>query len=181
MRAVAGISGVDGIPITSSAAPTPDLELVKIARSGNHPAFEELVRRYSERAYRAAYRVVCDPHQAEEIVQEGLIKAYRGLRKFEGRASFYTWLYRIVVNLALDLPPALAVDEVGGHGWWSLEGVSLCALCALCALSLLRRGPRAFVGEIFAADEEDDHDHDGSHDHEHDHDDHCCPHCQSNT
>ena len=75
------------------------------------------------------------------------------------------------VNLALDLPPALAVDEVGGHGWWSLEGVSLCALCALCALSLLRRGPRAFVGEIFAADEEDDHDHD----------DHCCPHGQSNT
>ena len=85
------------------------------------------------------------------------------------------------VNLALDLPPALAVDEVGGHGWWSLEGVSLCALCALCALSLLRRGPRAFVGEIFAADEEDDHDHDGSHDHDHDHDDHCCPHGQSNT
>ena len=81
------------------------------------------------------------------------------------------------VNLALDLPPALAVDEVGGHGWWSLEGVSLCALCALCALSLLRRGPRAFVGEIFAADEEDDHD--SSHDH--DHDDHCCPHGQSNT
>lgn len=102
MRAVAGISGVDGIPITSREAPTPDLELVKIARSGNHPAFEELVRRYSERAYRAAYRVVCDPHQAEEIVQEGLIKAYRGLRKFEGRSSFYTWLYRIVVNLALD-------------------------------------------------------------------------------
>ena len=83
------------------------------------------------------------------------------------------------VNLALYLPPALAVDEVGGHGWWSLEGVSLCALCALCALSLLRRGPRAFVGEIFAADEEDDHDHDGRHDQ--DHNDHCCPHGQSNT
>ena len=81
------------------------------------------------------------------------------------------------VNLALDLPPALAVDEVGGHGWWSLEGVSLCALCALCALSLLRRGPRAFVGEIVAADGEDDHD--SSHDH--DHDDHCCPHGQSDT
>jgi RNA polymerase sigma-70 factor (ECF subfamily) len=46
--------------------------------------------------------VVRDPETAQDVVQEALIKAYRGIRKFESRAAFYTWLYRIVVNLALD-------------------------------------------------------------------------------
>jgi RNA polymerase sigma-70 factor (ECF subfamily) len=99
LRAVATLTDV---PIPQAEAETPDLELVRLAREGDHRAFEALVRRYSERAYRAAFRVVRDPHQAEDIVQEALIKAYRGLRKFESRSSFYTWLYRIVVNLALD-------------------------------------------------------------------------------
>jgi RNA polymerase sigma-70 factor (ECF subfamily) len=90
------------IPAVQEQSETPDAELVREARKGSHAAFETLVRRYSERAYRAAYRVVRDPHQSEEIVQEALIKAYKGLRRFESRSSFYTWLYRIVVNLALD-------------------------------------------------------------------------------
>jgi len=79
-----------------------DVALVRLAREGDHDAFAVLVRRYSERAFRAAYRVIRDPHEAEEIVQEGLIKAYRALDSFESRSSFYTWLYRIIVNLALD-------------------------------------------------------------------------------
>lgn len=79
-----------------------DRELVQEAQRGSHAAFEELVRRYSERAFRAAYRVVRDPEVARDVVQEALIKAYRGLRNFELRSAFYTWLYRIVVNLALD-------------------------------------------------------------------------------
>lgn len=72
------------------------------AQQGSHAAFEELVRRYSERAFRAAYRVVRDADAAQDVLQEALIKAYRGLRGFELRSAFYTWLYRIVVNLALD-------------------------------------------------------------------------------
>ncbi|MCE2391534.1 MAG: sigma-70 family RNA polymerase sigma factor [Proteobacteria bacterium] len=80
----------------------PDPVLVREAQKGSHRAFEELIRRYSERAYRAAYRVVRDPQAAEDVLQEALIKAYRSLRKFENRSSFYTWLYRITVNLALD-------------------------------------------------------------------------------
>ena len=79
-----------------------DRELVKEARDGSHAAFEALVRRYSDRAFRAAYRVVRDETEAEDVLQEALIKAYRALRNFESRSSFYTWLYRIVVNLALD-------------------------------------------------------------------------------
>jgi RNA polymerase sigma-70 factor (ECF subfamily) len=79
-----------------------DPELVRDARSGDRQAFEALVRRYSERAFRAAFQVLREASQSEEVVQEAFIKAYRGLRGFESRSSFYTWLYRIVVNLALD-------------------------------------------------------------------------------
>ncbi len=88
----------------SARAPTrpSDPQLVEEARQGSHAAFEQLVRRYSERAFRAAYRVVRNTDTAEEVLQEAFLKAYRGLRRFECRSGFYTWLYRIVVNLALD-------------------------------------------------------------------------------
>jgi len=93
-------------PVPELAAPAagqrPDAELIREAQKGNHRAFEELVRRYSERAYRAAFRVVRDAQIAEDVLQEALLKAYRSLRSFESRSSFYTWLYRITVNLALD-------------------------------------------------------------------------------
>ncbi len=80
----------------------PESELIEEAKQGSHAAFEILVRRYHERAYRVAYRVVRDPELAEDVLQEALLKAYRGIRQFELRSAFYTWLYRIVVNLALD-------------------------------------------------------------------------------
>jgi RNA polymerase sigma-70 factor (ECF subfamily) len=79
-----------------------DRELVREAQDGSHEAFEALVRKYSERAFRVAYRVVRNEELAADVLQEAFIKAYRGLRSFENRSAFYTWLYRIVVNLALD-------------------------------------------------------------------------------
>ncbi len=88
--------------VLSEPRDSSDVDLVRQAKRGSHSAFEALVRRYSERAFRVAYRVVRDPDVAEEVLQEALIKAYRGLPRFEFRSSFYTWLYRIVVNLALD-------------------------------------------------------------------------------
>ncbi len=100
MEAVGTLAHLPGV--ASRSEERPDRELVKEAQRGDHAAFEALVRRYSERAYRAAYRVVRDSDMAEEVLQEALIKAYRGLERFELRSSFYTWLYRIVVNLALD-------------------------------------------------------------------------------
>ncbi|MFQ5513794.1 MAG: RNA polymerase sigma factor [Myxococcota bacterium] len=99
MRALAALAGVTGVAGEDERS---DRELVRHARSGDRQAFETLVRRYSERAFRAAYRVLGDPSQCEEVVQEAFIKAYKGLVSFESRSSFYTWLYRITVNLALD-------------------------------------------------------------------------------
>jgi len=98
MRAIATLAYMPEI----QEADRSDRELVQEARDGSHAAFEALVRRYSDRAFRVAYRVVRDTDEAEEVLQEALIKAYRALRNFESRSSFYTWLYRIVVNLALD-------------------------------------------------------------------------------
>ncbi len=99
MQAVVALTPVPGVGIEGERS---DHELVQDARAGSHQAFEALVRRYSERAFRAAYRVLRDTGASEEILQEAFIKAYKGLRAFESRSSFYTWLYRIVVNLALD-------------------------------------------------------------------------------
>ena len=91
-----------GLARTGAEAARSDADLIRAAQASDHQAFETLVRRYSERAFRAAYRVVRDQQAAEEVLQEALIKAYRALPRFEARSSFYTWLYRITVNLALD-------------------------------------------------------------------------------
>jgi RNA polymerase sigma-70 factor (ECF subfamily) len=99
--AVTTLGRLPGLARTDNAAHT-DADLIRDAQANDHAAFETLVRRYSERAFRAAYRVVRDQQAAEEVLQEALIKAYRALPRFEARSSFYTWLYRITVNLALD-------------------------------------------------------------------------------
>lgn len=99
-----------------------DLDLVEEARSGSHAAFEQLVRRYSERGFRVAFRVVRDTEAAEDVLQEAFLKAYRGLRRFECRSGFYTWFYRIVVNLALDRrrrdrnAPAVEIEDRSTEG-----------------------------------------------------------------
>ena len=99
VRAVVALTPVPGLAVEGERS---DHELVQDARGGDKQAFEALVRRYSERAFRAAYRILRDPSASEEIMQEAFIKAYKGLPAFESRSSFYTWLYRITVNLALD-------------------------------------------------------------------------------
>lgn len=79
-----------------------DRELVARAQKGDRQAFRSLFERYSRRAYSLAFGVVRNPDDALDVVQDAFIKAHRHLDKFEGQASFYTWLYRIVMNLAID-------------------------------------------------------------------------------
>lgn len=79
-----------------------DTEVVARAREGDHDAFRILVERYQERAHRLAMRVLRDEEWARDVVQEGFLKVYRSLDRFEGRSSFYTWLYRVMMNLCLD-------------------------------------------------------------------------------
>ena len=79
-----------------------DAEVVQKARAGDHQAFRVLVERYQGRAYGLALRVLRDEEAARDAVQDAFLKAYGSLDRFEGRSSFYTWLYRIVMNLCLD-------------------------------------------------------------------------------
>ncbi len=79
-----------------------DAELVRLARGGDRPAFQELVERYQRKIYTLALGMLHDHDAAWETSQETFLKALRSLEDFKGEASFYTWLYRIAVNLAID-------------------------------------------------------------------------------
>jgi RNA polymerase sigma-70 factor (ECF subfamily) len=79
-----------------------DAAYVEKARAGDHEAFRVLVERYQGRLYRLALRVLRDEEQARDAVQDSFLKIYRSLDRFEGRSSFYTWAYRLVLNQCLD-------------------------------------------------------------------------------
>jgi RNA polymerase sigma-70 factor, ECF subfamily len=80
-----------------------EARLVDRARGGDHGAFQTLVERYQRRVYALARRILRDPERARDAVQEGFLKAYAGLPRFEGRSGFYTWLYRLVFNQCIDM------------------------------------------------------------------------------
>jgi RNA polymerase sigma-70 factor, ECF subfamily len=73
------------------------------ARAGDAGAFRLLVERHSRNLFRLAFRMTGHSQDAEDVVQETFLRAYRQLSKFDDRASFGTWLYRIASNCALDL------------------------------------------------------------------------------
>jgi RNA polymerase sigma-70 factor, ECF subfamily len=75
---------------------------VEAAKRGDREAFRTLFERYHRRAYALAVGVVRNQDDALDVVQDAFIKAHKYLDKFEGNSSFYTWLYRIVMNLAID-------------------------------------------------------------------------------
>ena len=76
----------------------PDERLVKAAQSGDVGAFEALLRRYQDRIFNLAFRLMGSLEEAEDAAQETFLKAHRALPAFRGRSGFYTWLYRIAVN-----------------------------------------------------------------------------------
>ncbi len=79
-----------------------DLDLVQRAQQGDTEAYRYLVERYQSKAFSVALGVIGNKNDAEDIVQEAFLKAYKNLGRFKGKSSFYTWLYRIVTNLAID-------------------------------------------------------------------------------
>jgi RNA polymerase sigma-70 factor (ECF subfamily) len=77
-------------------------ELLDRAREGDERAFGLLLGRHHDRAYRTAFAILADPAMADEAAQEGFVRAWRGLPRFRGQATFATWLTRLVVNVARD-------------------------------------------------------------------------------
>jgi RNA polymerase sigma-70 factor (ECF subfamily) len=80
-----------------------DRGYVARARSGDADAYRVLVERHSRSLFRLAFRMTGNEQDAEDVVQESFLRAYRQLGKFDDRASFGTWLYRIAANCSLDL------------------------------------------------------------------------------
>ena len=79
-----------------------DRELVQKCQTGEMSAFEELVSRYHQKVYMVILGLLRNREDALEVAQETFFRAYRKINSFQGGSSFYTWIYRIAVNLAID-------------------------------------------------------------------------------
>ena len=82
--------------------PVDDLKLIQDFKEGNEQAFNQLVIRYQEKVYWVVRRMIPDHDDADDITQNVFIKAYQSLHSFKGDSSFYTWIYRIAINLSLN-------------------------------------------------------------------------------
>jgi RNA polymerase sigma-70 factor (ECF subfamily) len=115
--------GPTSIPqeVKAGDADDDDRELVARCQKGDRNAFRLLFVRYHRRAFGLALGVVHNPDAAQDVVQEAFLKAHRHLDGFEGNASFYTWLYRIVMNVAIDhlrkqsRSPTVDYDDAVAH------------------------------------------------------------------
>jgi RNA polymerase sigma-70 factor (ECF subfamily) len=79
-----------------------DEELVALCQQGQGEYFDLLVRRYMEKAFHIAFDFTRNSETAKDLSQDAFLRAFSNIRQFDGRSSFYTWFYRIVVNLCLD-------------------------------------------------------------------------------
>jgi RNA polymerase sigma-70 factor, ECF subfamily len=105
-----------------SSARLQDAELIREAQKGSREAFDALVRQYDQAVLRLALHLTGSEQDAQDIHQEAFLKAYRHIGSFRFECSFYTWIYRIVTNLCLDLlrrrktrreDPSVIVDGAG--------------------------------------------------------------------
>src|SRR5271169_662475 len=92
-------------------------KLIRAGQRGDAAAIETLFRRYHRQLFQTALRVLGNAEDAEDALQDGLLSAYRNLKRFEGRSQFSTWLTRIVINAALmkrrsaKSRPAVSLDD----------------------------------------------------------------------
>jgi RNA polymerase sigma-70 factor (ECF subfamily) len=80
-----------------------DRALIAKAQAGDRAAFRKLVERHQRRAFAIALGLVRDENDARELVQDAFLRVYKSLPSFQGSSSFFTWLYRIITNLSIDL------------------------------------------------------------------------------
>lgn len=100
------------------------------AQAGESEAFRDLVELHSGRLFRLAYRLTGNSHDAEDVVQEAFLRAYRALSRFDARADFGTWLHRIGANCAIDV---LRARKRRGESGFRREGIAEPDLDALAA------------------------------------------------
>ena len=98
---------------TLAQADVSELDLVKQCQAGNTDAFDQLVTRYRTRVFAMIYNMVHNEQDAWDLAQDSFVKAWKSIRSFRGRSSFYTWIYRIVMNVTIDW---LRKKQVKGAG-----------------------------------------------------------------
>jgi len=113
-----------GLPVQvermAAASGVSDAELVRETVGGNTDAFAALVARYQKRAFWVAFHVLGRVEDARDVTQEAFVRLFRSLGKYDYARSFYTWFYRIVMNLAIDLlrkqksTRATSLDDLNG-------------------------------------------------------------------
>jgi RNA polymerase sigma-70 factor, ECF subfamily len=87
---------------TPAQADVSELDLVKRCQTGQADAFDELVVRYRTRIFGMIYNMVHNEQDAWDLAQDSFVKAWKSIKRFRGQSSFYTWMYRIVMNVTID-------------------------------------------------------------------------------
>ena len=90
-----------------------ELDLVKRSQAGDTEAFDELVTRYRARVFSMIYNMVHSEQDAWDLAQDSFVKAWKSIGRFRSQSSFYTWIYRIVMNVTIDW---LRKKQVKGSG-----------------------------------------------------------------
>ena len=95
-------SGAGGVAGAPSPSEIDERGLIQRCIAGDATAFEPLVEKYRQRVWRLAYQVLHDREEAWDVAQEAFVRAFHSLPSFRGQSAFYTWLFRITVNVATD-------------------------------------------------------------------------------
>src|ERR1041385_5932954 len=98
---------------TAAQADVMESDLVRQAQKGDTAAFDELFSRFRNRVFGMIYNMVHNEQDAWDLAQDSFLKAWKSIARFRGQSSFYTWLYRIVMNVTID---ALRKKQVKGGG-----------------------------------------------------------------
>jgi RNA polymerase sigma-70 factor (ECF subfamily) len=98
---------------TPAQADVSELELVKQCQEGSTEAFDQLVGRYRNRVFGMIYNMVHNEQDAWDLAQDSFVKAWKSIARFRGQSSFYTWMYRIIMNVTIDW---LRKKQVKGAG-----------------------------------------------------------------
>lgn len=101
-------------------------KLITRCQNGDIQAFRQLVERYEDRIYALACSIVGNQEAAKDVAQETFVRAYKALSTFEGKSSFYTWLYRIATNVCLNAAQkeSRRIDNVSLDGLQEKQGIS---------------------------------------------------------
>ncbi|GDY21619.1 RNA polymerase sigma factor [Verrucomicrobiota bacterium] len=95
-------SPAPGAADPAAASTPPDAELVRRAQDGDLSAYDELIRRHQARIYSLLYHMTANHEDANDLTQEAFIRGFHALPSFRGGSSFFTWIYRVAVNRALN-------------------------------------------------------------------------------